>query len=73
MKEKHFTNRTLYQRFEGGAVYTAEEKGAFLVVIDESAIADILPLEEVEGLELIKIIKFETEPDRTNYLSRRFG
>lgn len=65
--------KTLYRGFEGGAVYIAEEKGEFLVIVDESTLADIISAEEMADLELIKVIKFKTELDRRDYLIERFG
>jgi hypothetical protein len=66
-------NKTLYRRFEGGAIYMAEEKGEFLVIVDESTMADLLPAEELADLALIKVINFKTELDRRDYLDERFG
>jgi hypothetical protein len=65
--------RILYRDFEGGAVYTMERDGKFLVILDESTMADILPADELEGVELEKDIEFSSEPERTAYLTRRFG
>lgn len=65
-------SRVLYMEFEGGAVYTSERAGKYLVIIDESAIADLLPPEELEGIELVKTIEFGSDADRTAYLLKRF-
>ena len=64
---------TLYKRFEGSAVYTQESNGKYSVVIDETSIASLLPPEELDDMELIKIIEFNTEQERLAYLVSRFG
>lgn len=64
-----FTEMMLYKGFEGGAVYTHEHNSTFLVVIDESSIASILSPEELEGIELVKVIEFATAKARTDYLA----
>lgn len=63
---------TLIKRFEGGAVYTQESNGKYRVVIDESSIASLLPPEELDDIELIKVLEFKTEQERLEYLSTRF-
>lgn len=63
---------TLFQRFEGGAVYTQESNGKYCVVIDESSIASLLPPEELDDMELIKVLEFNTEQERSAYLLTRF-
>src|SRR3546814_8345043 len=37
--------------FEGGAVYTAEHNGLYLVIIDETAALDMLDAEDREGID----------------------
>ncbi|MDO6566389.1 hypothetical protein Q4561_04915 [Alteromonas sp. 1_MG-2023] len=73
MNEDPLTNKTLYKGFEGGAVYTAESNSEFLVVIDESALSDILSEEDLDDLELTKTFRFKTEIERLKYLNKRFG
>jgi len=63
---------TLYKRFEGGAVYTQENNGKYCVIIDESSIASLLPPEELDDMELIKVFEFNTEQERSAYLLTRF-
>jgi len=65
-------SKTLYKGFEGGEVCTSEQDGKFLVIIDESALADILP-DEFEGMELTRVIEFTSESERSAYLLKRFG
>lgn len=62
----------LFKRFEGGAVYTQESNGKYRVVIDESSIASLLPPEELDDIELIKVLEFKTEQERLEYLSTIF-
>ena len=64
---------TLFKRFEGGAVYTQDHKGKYNVVIDESSIADLLSPEDLDDMELIKILAFDTVQERLAYLVKRFG
>ena len=63
----------LFKSFEGGAVYTLLKDAKFLVVIDESSIANILPPEELEGIDLIKVIEFDSEQARSDYLTSKFA
>ncbi len=67
------SERVLYLGFEGGAVYTSEKAGKFLVILDEGTMADILPADELEGMELVKVIEFASESERSAYLLNRFG
>ena len=67
------SKKTLYRGFEGGAVYTAEKKGTFLVIIDESTMADILSEDDLAGMELVRTIEFTSELERSEYLVGRFG
>lgn len=64
---------TLFQRFEGGAVYTQENNGKYCVVIDESSIASLLPPEELDDMELIKVLEFNSEQERLAYLVLRYS
>jgi hypothetical protein len=65
-------SKTLYRGFEGGSVYTSERDGKFLVILDESTLADILP-DELEGMELVRTSEFSSESERSAYLLKRFG
>ncbi|MDP5131199.1 MAG: hypothetical protein NWQ54_09945 [Paraglaciecola sp.] len=64
---------TLFKRFEGGAVFTQKNNGKYCVVIDESSIASLLPPEELDGMDLIKVLEFNSEQERLDYLALRFG
>jgi hypothetical protein len=63
----------MYRGFEGGAVYTSEKAGKFLVIIDEGTMADMFPAAELEAMALVKVIEFASEPERSAYLLDRFG
>ena len=65
--------KVMYVGFEGGAVYTSERAGKFLVILDESSLDELLPSDELEGIELVKTIEFESEAERSAYLLKRFG
>lgn len=65
--------RKLYRGFEGGAVYTAEKEGRLFVVIDEGTLRSVLPPEELEDIRLQRVLEFDTESERTQYLEERFA
>lgn len=67
------TTRTLYKLVEGGAIYTSEIDGKFLIIIDENCLANLLDADELEGLELLRTIEFTSEAGRSDYLLHRFG
>lgn len=66
-----FSSKQLVVGFEGGAVYSAEYAGIFYLVFDESAMASLLDAEDMEGLKLVKCLKFETVSERTEYIIER--
>lgn len=66
-----FLRKQLLAGFEGGAVYSAEHAGRFYLTIDESAMASLLDAEDMEGLELIKSLEFETVSERAEYIIER--
>jgi hypothetical protein len=63
-----FPNRVLLRRFEGGAVYTAERAGKFYLIKDESSMAGLLDEEDLAGLELVKVVEFDTVSERNKYI-----
>lgn len=65
--------RTLVRYFEGGALYTAERDGKFLVITDESAMADLLSEEDLEGLELTQVRAFDTDWSSQDSVDTSFG
>ena len=61
---------TPYRLSECGGVYTAEKDGMFYVISDESALAEMLPDEDLGPLVSVKT--FETESKRAEYLRDRY-
>jgi hypothetical protein len=66
-----FPDRVLLRGFEGGAVYTAERGGRFYVIQDEGSMAGLLSEEDLEGVELVKVMEFGTEEERGEDLRGR--
>lgn len=64
-------DRALLRGFEGGAVFTAEREGRFYVIQDEGTLADFLSDEDLAGLELTKVLEFETAAERAAYIRER--
>jgi len=67
------SQRVLYRGFEGGSIYTSENDGKFLVIIDESFMSALLPADDLEGMELVDVVEFGSESVRFEYLMSRFG
>lgn len=68
------SKRTLYLRLEGGAVYTEEHDKQFLVIINQTALFDLLADEEDLELDPAdKVLRFSTLAERDLYLEQRFG
>jgi hypothetical protein len=65
--------RQLYRGFEGGAVYTAEKDGKFLVITDESSLADLLSEDDLKDMNLVNTVEFSSESERAEYLLHRYG
>ena len=68
------TQRTLYLRLEGGAVYTQEHDNQFLVIINQTVLYDLLDDDEDLPLDSSdKVLRFSTLAERDLYLEQRFG
>jgi hypothetical protein len=65
--------RRLLAALEGGSIYAAESLGSFYLVIDESTMADLLSERELEGLDLVKVLEFESSDERAVYLLDNYG
>lgn len=65
-------NQQLFARFEGGAIYTAEADGQFLVLVNEAAVADFLE-DSHDSQALAKPMTFSSNDERADYLQRRYG
>lgn len=62
--------KTMVAGFEGGAIYTAEQDGRYLVIVDETTLHQLL---QEEGLgSPIKTISFATSDERSQYLDKRY-
>lgn len=57
--------------FEGGAVYTAERNGQYLVIIDETAALDMLDAEDRHGIDAVKELPFPSAAARDQYIKMR--
>ncbi len=72
MNPDDFPDRVLLRGFEGGAVYTAERAGRFYIIQDESTMAGLLSEEDLVGLDLVRVIEFETLSERVAHI-RQLG
>jgi uncharacterized protein (UPF0216 family) len=68
---EEFPDRVLLRGFEGGAVYTADRGGKFYLILDESSMAGLLDEEDLAGLELVKVLEFDTAAERAAYIRKR--
>ena len=65
------TQARVIAAFEGGAVYTAERNGMYVVIIDESAAMDVLDSSNREGLQAINELEFTSGELRDAFLRQR--
>ncbi len=65
----------LYTRLEGGAIYTLEVDGQFLVLMNQAALYDLLDPTDLADMEppAEKVWRFATSAERQKFLLRRFG
>jgi hypothetical protein len=68
-----FPDRRCIHRYEGGAVYVAEQENRFYVILDESAMAGLLDDEDLKDMNLVRFLLFDSDAERDAYLHRRFG
>lgn len=57
--------------FEGGAIYTENRDGKFVLIINQVALVDMLNEEDRDGMEPIQEIVFPSEESRFNYIKSR--
>ncbi len=57
--------------FEGGAVYTENRDGKFMLIINESALFDMLCEEDRVGMEPMTEMEFPSEKSRSEYIKSR--
>lgn len=53
--------------FEGGAIYIADEDGKFFLIINQTALLDLLNEDDREGLQPIKVLEFSSSIERQQY------
>jgi hypothetical protein len=70
-KPGDFPDRVLLRAFEGGAVYTAERAGEFLVIEDEGTMADFLDEEDLADADLVRVWAFTSLADREAFIVER--
>jgi len=69
---KDFPDRQPIFGAEGGVVYYATRLGKFYVIVDESALADLLGEDDIGPAEaLVHIYEFATEAARKAYVRKR--
>lgn len=61
--------RTLIGGGEGFSVYTAEEGGKYLVILDESTTVSLLSDADAQGLEPEKVMTFSSKKERNQFLA----
>lgn len=69
--QHRFHNVEPVREYEGGAVFTAEDKEHFVVVVDEATMADLLPPEEAASLQLVTVFRFASEEGRDLFVALR--
>jgi hypothetical protein len=57
--------------FEGGSVHIAERNGQYLLIINQSALLDMLDEQDREGIEAVREIVFPTAAARDEYIQER--
>lgn len=61
----------LLAAFEGGSVHVAERGGEFLVIIEQTALLDLLDPDERADTEAVKVLAFPSESARREYIAGR--
>ncbi|HEY3401003.1 MAG TPA: hypothetical protein VGK03_10270 [Geothrix sp.] len=57
--------------FEGGAIYSADEDGKFFLIINQTALFDLLSEDDQEGLRPIEVLEFSSSVERQQYAFAR--
>lgn len=68
------TEPKLYARVEGGAIYTQDENGQFLVIINQTALYDLLHPSDRDDMDepAEKVWVFATAAEREQFLLERY-
>lgn len=62
-----FPERKLIRRFEGGAVYAAARSGRPYLILNQTVLSELAD----DQREAVKIIEFDDEAERSQYLTLR--
>lgn len=57
--------------YEGGAVYTTERDGQYLLIINETEQLGMLDAEDRDGIDAVKEIPFPSAAARDEYIKKR--
>lgn len=68
-----YTNERVVARFEGGSVSIANRGEKKVVIVDESAMLDLLSAEDSAGMTPVSMYEFDSENDRRKFLLERYG
>jgi hypothetical protein len=68
--QDQFPEATMACAFEGGAIYTADARGSFWLIIDEGTMADFLDEEDAD-MSLVSLEQYATRQERDIALSHR--
>ena len=68
------TEPKLYARVEGGAIYTRDENGQFIVIVNQTALYDLLHPSDRDDMDepAEKVWVFATDSEREQFLSERY-
>lgn len=68
------TELKLYARVEGGAIYTRDENNQFLVIVNQTALYDLLDPSDRDEMDepAEKVWFFATDSEREQFLSERY-
>jgi hypothetical protein len=61
----------LFIAFEGGSVRTAERNGQYLLIINQTAMLDMLDADDREGIDAMREVAFSTLAARDAYIRER--
>lgn len=56
---------------EGGAIYIADDDGKFFLIINQTALFDLLNEDDQEGLQPIEVLEFSSSIKRQQYAVAR--
>lgn len=71
MDDSGHTAEQLLSAFEGGSVHTVERNGQYLLIINQTALLDMLDAQDREGIEAVREIAFASAAERDAYILER--